>query len=69
MRALEDDLDVKITIQNTTSDVSINIQGRPVETSQAQAGIVNIFRQMEDDDKAETLASMYAKQVQHICQR
>ena len=63
VKALEDNFDVKITIPNTGDYVSIRIQGRPVDTSQARAEIVNIFRQVEDRDKTTLMASLYEKRV------
>ena len=62
VKALEDNLDVNITIQNNP-EVCIRIQGRLVDTRQAQADILNIFRQVENEDRNKTLASLYAKQV------
>ncbi|KAK2181573.1 hypothetical protein NP493_393g05033 [Ridgeia piscesae] len=64
IRALEESLAVKIIIMNNQREVYIRIQGMPADTAQASLQIVNIFRQMEQDDKDKTLASVYAKQVQ-----
>ena len=63
IRALEESLAVKITIVNNQREVFIRIQGMPADTTQASLQIVNIFRQMEQDDKDKALASVYAKQV------
>ena len=54
---------MKIIIMNNQGEVYIRIQGMPADTAQASLQIVNIFRQMEQDDKDKTLASVYAKQV------
>ena len=59
VRALQDQHDVKITIQKTSPDVSILIEGRVADTAYAKAEIVNVFRQVEHDAKD----TMLAKQV------
>ena len=64
VKALEDNLDVNITIKNNP-EVCIRIQGRLVDTRQAQAEILNIFRQVENYDRNKTLASLYATHVQN----
>ena len=54
---------MKITIVNNQREMFISIQGMPADTTQASLQIVNIIRQVEQDDKDKTLASVYAKQV------
>ena len=68
MTALEAKHDVKITLQSSAGNASIRIEGAPVDTSLVQAEVLNIFRQVELDDKDKTLAALYAKQVQIIFQ-
>ena len=61
--------DVKITLRSSPGNASIHIEGAPVDTSLTQAEVLNIFRQVEHDDKDKTLAALYSKQVQIIFQR
>ena len=65
VRALQDEHGVKITIQKTSPDVCIRIEGRKADTAYVKAEIVNVFRQVEQDAKDNMLASVMAKQV--IC--
>ena len=68
LTSLETKQDVKITLQSSPENASICIEGATVDTSLAQAEVLNIFRQVELDDKDKTLAALYAKQVQIIFQ-
>ena len=68
LTSLEAKHEVKITLQSSPEDASIRIEGTQVDTSLAHAEILNMFRQVELDDKDKSLAALYAKQVQIIFQ-
>ena len=63
MEALGARHDVKISLRSSPGNASIRIEGAPVDTSLAQAEVLNMFRQVEHNDKDKTLAALYSKQV------
>ncbi|KAI0212217.1 Protein mono-ADP-ribosyltransferase PARP14, partial [Lamellibrachia satsuma] len=64
IKSLEDKLDVKIVITNTTSCKHIVIQGTAANTMQAQSKILQIFINVVEADGKEMVESVISKQVQ-----